>query len=80
MHRDPIVEEVRRHREARAAKFGYDVRAMLEDARKRQATSGHRVVNLEGGARPCTLAGSRRIASRKRAYRRDTLRNSAAKA
>lgn len=80
MHRDPIVEEVRRHREARAAKFGYDVRAMLEDARKRQATSGHRVVNLEGEARPGTPAGSRRSASRKRAYRRGASRTSGAKA
>jgi hypothetical protein len=46
MHRDPIVEEVRKHREARAAKFGFDIRAIVEDAMKRQDTSGHRVVDL----------------------------------
>ena len=46
MYRDPIVEEVRKHREARAAKFGFNVRAIVEDARKRQATSGHPVVDL----------------------------------
>ena len=33
MYRDTIVEEVRRHREARAAKFGFDVRKIGEDAR-----------------------------------------------
>jgi len=46
MFRDKIVEEVRRHREARAAKFGFNIRAIVEDARKRQATSGHLVVDL----------------------------------
>lgn len=52
MHKDPIVEEVRRIREAHAAKFGFNVRAIMEDARKRQASSGHRVVNLETKAKP----------------------------
>jgi hypothetical protein len=46
MHRDPIVEEVRKYREQNAAKFGFDVRKIAEDALKRQATSGHRVVDL----------------------------------
>ena len=46
MHRDPIVEEVRKYREENAAKFGFDVRKIAEDALKRQATSGHRVVDL----------------------------------
>jgi hypothetical protein len=44
---DPIVEEVRKHRQENAAKFGYDVRAIAEDARKREKTSGHRIVNLQ---------------------------------
>jgi len=47
MYKDPIVEEVRKHREARAAKFGYDVCAIMEDARKREPKSGHRIVNLQ---------------------------------
>ncbi len=47
MYRDPIVEEVRKHREANAAKFGYNIRAIVEDARRREKTSGHRVVNLQ---------------------------------
>ncbi len=46
MRRDPIVEEVRKYREQNAAKFGFDVRKIAEDALKRQATSGHRVVDL----------------------------------
>ena len=46
MHRDPIVEEVRKHRQARAAKFGFDIRAIVKDAMKRQDTSGHLVVDL----------------------------------
>ena len=46
MHRDPIVEEVRKYREENAAKFGFDVRKIAEDALKRQATSGHRIVDL----------------------------------
>jgi hypothetical protein len=44
MHRDPIVEEVRKHRQARAAKFNYDIGAMMADARTREKTSGHKLV------------------------------------
>jgi len=43
---DPIVKEVRAARERLAAKFNYDVRAILEDARKRQRESGRKVVTL----------------------------------
>lgn len=46
MYEDPIVEEVRKHREARAAKFNFDIRAIVEDARKRQGASGHCIVTL----------------------------------
>ena len=41
MRDDLIVAEVRRHRQMRAAKFKYDIRAMVEDARKRERKSGH---------------------------------------
>jgi hypothetical protein len=47
MYKDPIVDEVRKHREERAARSGYDIEAMAEDARKRERKSGHRVVNLQ---------------------------------
>jgi hypothetical protein len=41
---DPIVAEVRRYRQANAAKFGYNIRAIAEDARSREKTSGHVVL------------------------------------
>ncbi|HOD83968.1 MAG: hypothetical protein BWX88_00683 [Planctomycetes bacterium ADurb.Bin126] len=47
MYKDPIVEEVRKNRQARAEKFGFDVRAIMEDARKREHASGHSIVNLQ---------------------------------
>jgi hypothetical protein len=45
MRDDPIVAEVRKHRQARAAKFRYDIRAMIEDARKREKKSGHPILS-----------------------------------
>jgi hypothetical protein len=46
MREDPIVEEVRKFRDEHAAKFGYDLRAIAEDARKRQQESGQKVVSF----------------------------------
>jgi hypothetical protein len=37
MSSDPIVVEIRRVREQIAARFGYNIRAIGEDARKRDA-------------------------------------------
>ena len=45
--KDPIVEQVRRVKETQAAKFGYDVRAIAEDARRRQWDSGQKVVGWD---------------------------------
>jgi len=42
---DPIVAEVRKHREKRAAKFKYNVEAMIADARKRERKSGHPIAS-----------------------------------
>ena len=47
MTHDPLVEEVRAIREQLAAKFDFDIRRMIEDAQKRQAASGSRVVSLQ---------------------------------
>jgi hypothetical protein len=44
---DPIVEEVRRVREAYAAKFGFDLKALAEDLRMKQAQSGRKPVTLK---------------------------------
>ena len=39
MYKDPIVAEVRKHRQAWAAKFGYDIDAMVADLKRREAIS-----------------------------------------
>ena len=46
MAKDPIVDEVRRVREDEAAKHGFNIKAILEAAKKRQRRSGHKVVSL----------------------------------
>jgi hypothetical protein len=46
MSRDPIVDEVRRIREDLAAKYGFDIKAILVASKKRQCRSGHKVVSL----------------------------------
>jgi len=43
---DPIVEEIRRIRQEHAARFNYDVRAIIEDARKRQQQGNRKVVSF----------------------------------
>ena len=44
--KDAIVVEVRRAREKHAAKFKFDLKAIVEDAKQRQWQSGHRVVSF----------------------------------
>ncbi len=44
---DPIVEEVWAIREQLAAQFNFDTRKIVEDAQRRQATSGSRIVSFE---------------------------------
>jgi hypothetical protein len=46
MARDPIVDEVRRVREDLAARYGFDVRAILAASKRRQARSTHKVVSF----------------------------------
>lgn len=41
--RDTIIEEIHRTRQRMAEKFGGDITAILEDARKRQEASGRPV-------------------------------------
>ena len=52
MIEDPIVEEVRRHRLARAARFNFDIKAIAEDARTREGTGGHEVIQPKQKRRP----------------------------
>ena len=46
MWKDEIVEEVRRIREENAAKFNHDLKAICDDAVKRQKLSGRKVVSF----------------------------------
>jgi hypothetical protein len=44
--RDPIVEEIRQFRDELDARFNYDVRAIIEDAKKREGKDGRQVVSF----------------------------------
>jgi hypothetical protein len=43
---DSIIAEVRQTRDELAKRFNYDLRAMIQDARERQAAGGRRIVTL----------------------------------
>jgi hypothetical protein len=42
---DPIVEEVRRVRDAHAARFNYDLDAIFQDIKEQENKSGHRFIS-----------------------------------
>jgi hypothetical protein len=46
MAKDPIIDEIRRNRREIAQKFGYDLRAIIADAQKRQKKHGRKVVSF----------------------------------
>jgi len=46
MKSDPVVDEVRAVREKLAAKFNFNLDAIVEDARSREKLLGDRVVDL----------------------------------
>ena len=46
MWKDPIVKAVRKARQAQAAAFDYDIKAIIEDARTRQRLSKRRIVSF----------------------------------
>ena len=43
---DPIIEEIHQNRENLARKFNFDIRKIVEDAKKREMEHKERVVNL----------------------------------
>ena len=43
---DPIVEEVRKIRDAHASAFNFDLHAICKDLRKKEKSCGHSVVSL----------------------------------
>jgi hypothetical protein len=46
MAKDPIVDEVRRVRQDLAAKYGFDIKAILMASKKRQRRITHKVVSF----------------------------------
>lgn len=44
---DEIIQEVRSLREAYAERFGFDIRALYEDAKRREKKTDRQVVSLE---------------------------------
>jgi hypothetical protein len=42
MFRDPIVDEVRKARQAHAAKFNYDLQAIFDDLKKQETATNRR--------------------------------------
>ncbi len=54
---DPIVTEIQQIREAIAARFNYDIRAIGEDARRRDASGDRKVIRLP--PRPPAIATAR---------------------
>jgi hypothetical protein len=44
--KDPMVEEVRRAREAHAKQFNCDLEAICEDLRQPEKTDGHPTISL----------------------------------
>ncbi len=46
MINDPIVEEVRKERDAHAAKFNYDIHAIYEDLKKQEKKNKHKFITL----------------------------------
>ena len=64
--KDPIVEEIRRHRMEHTRKFGGNLSAICTDMRSVQEASGHKVVRLSPRRVEPTRRSSGRRASRGR--------------
>ena len=62
--KDPIVEEVRKHRMEHTQKFRGDLSAICADLHAIQAASGHKVVRLAPRKLQPTKLSSRRIKAR----------------
>jgi hypothetical protein len=45
MKPDPIVDEVRKARQAHAAKFNHDMKAIFADLKQKEKACGHRIVS-----------------------------------
>ena len=59
---DPIIEEVRKVRDAHASRFNYDLDAIFRDIKEKEKTSGRSFVSFapphdRGEARAAAVAG-----------------------
>jgi hypothetical protein len=45
MFNDPIVDEVRKHRQQHAAKFNYDLDAIYKDLKEKEIASKRKIVS-----------------------------------
>lgn len=59
--KDPIVEEVRKHRKEHTMKFHGELSEICEDLRRVQETSGHEVVRLSPRNIRTTIHSNRRV-------------------
>lgn len=59
MWKDPIVEEIRGVRDAHAARFNYDLDAIVNDLREQERKSGRKLVSLP--PKPPTLTVVRKL-------------------
>ena len=62
--KDPIVEEVRKHRMEHTRKFKGDLSAICADLRSIQIASGYKVIRLSPREPEPTKASSRRLKPR----------------
>ena len=56
---DTTIKEIHRIREGMADKFGGNIAAILEDARKRQAASGRRIWQVPSASKGIQTSGDR---------------------
>ena len=65
--KDPIVAEVRKIRDKIAARFNYDIDAIVEYMRQREKTSGHPIVSppRRGKSKRGTRGSPRRRSARR---------------
>ena len=45
MINDPVVEDIRRHRQEHAERYGHDLKLIVEALRERERRSAHRVIS-----------------------------------
>jgi hypothetical protein len=66
MKDDPIVAEIRKGRQAHAAKFKYDLDAIAKDIRSREGKDGQPLVTLPPNPKATAKHGGRRGRSGRR--------------